>query len=105
MTLVERILETEDYDSLVKELSAPFYVVKYLVFSTGNRPYGGGGWSRRAKYRPAPEVVSLKTDDVVFNGKSVFVRGVRRLRLNVWQADGTPIRIDYPDLKFESDGL
>ncbi len=97
-------LNDEDFD--IKDVEHEFrYLVKYLVFPTGNRPYGGGGWSRMARHRPAPEVRSMQTNDVIFKGKSVFVNGVRRLKVNVWNPDGSPVRIDYPDLSFSSDEL
>jgi len=81
----------------------PLYKVKYLVFPVGNRPYGGGGWSRRAKYRPLPEVVSVVTPEVTFSGKKVIVNGVTRLKCNVWfyGKPEKPLRIDYPDIPYE----
>lgn len=80
----------------------PAYTAKYLVFQVGNRPYGGGGWSRSARHRPLPKVITRKTDNVVFQGKSVIIDGVRRLKANVWDFTGQPLRLDYPDLKFDA---
>jgi hypothetical protein len=92
------LLEMDDVDvqPYLDELKS---TVKYLVFPAGNRPYGGGGWSRKARHRPLPEVVTVRTDDISYTGKSVIICGVRRLKCNIWDAFGTPVRIDYPELK------
>ena len=76
------------------------YRVKYLVFQSGQGPYGSGGWSRNARHRPQPTVVTKDTDSVFFQGKSVIVDGVRRLKCNVWDALKKPVRIDYPELEY-----
>lgn len=106
MTESEIPLDDQDFDDDVKDvIREPRYIVKYLVFPIGNRAYGGGGWSRRARSRPAPEVISLRTDDVIFNGKSAIINGIRRLKANIWSVDGSPIKIDYHDLDLKSDEL
>jgi len=94
--LLEYDQEMEDFIS-----GALSYKVKYLVFQTGTGPYGSGGWSRYAKHRPQPTIVFKQTPNVKFVGKSVFVDGVRRLKANVWDWSGKPVRIDYPDLRLE----
>ena len=99
--IIAALLEDEDDDVDVKQLTSG-YRVKYLVFATGTGPYGGGGWSRNARHRPQPEIVTKDTNDVQFVGKSVIVNGVRRLKCNVWNAGGKPIRTDYPDLRYEA---
>lgn len=80
---------------------SPLFVVKYLIYPVGNRPYGGGGWSRHAKYRPRPEEVRVETRNLAFSSTGpVLVNGVRRQKLNIWDCYGNPLRLDYPDLKF-----
>jgi len=81
------------------------YVAKWLEFPVGNRAYGGGGWSRRAKYKPKPELVTIKTTNVQFSGKSVIVNGIRKLKLNLYYSDGTPIREDYYNISFNTEDL
>jgi len=100
--IVDRLLETDEVSSDAQRYLGDLgdYTVKYLEFPVGNRAYGGGGWSRNARHRPAPEERTVKTKDVVFKGKSVIINGTqRRLKANVWDWQGKPVRIDYPDLK------
>lgn len=99
--LVGRLLEGDSLKGFFKDQRRRF-TVKYLVFPVGNRAYGGGGWSRNARHRPAPEIVEVKDAVVELKGRSVIVNGVRRLKCNVWDGLGKPIRIDYPDLSFVS---
>jgi hypothetical protein len=70
----------------------------WLEFPCGNRFFGGGGWSRRAKHRPAPERREITTTDVVFTtGKSVLISGIRKLKVNIFKAaTGEIVRADYP---------
>ena len=69
----------------------------WLEFPAGNRAFGGGGWSRRAKHRPAPERREIFTRDVIFTtGKSVLVEGQRKLKINIFSAKGEILRADYP---------
>lgn len=70
----------------------------WLEFPARNRAFGGGGWSRRAKRRPAPERRELITSDVIFTtGQSVIVAGQRKLKLNLFvAATGEVVRADYP---------
>lgn len=72
--------------------------VVWLEYPIGNRSYGGGGWSRRAKSRPAPERRELITRDVVITtGRSVIVAGQRKIKINLFNAaTGAVIRADYP---------
>jgi len=81
------------------------YVAKWYEFPTGNRSYGGGGWSRKAKYKPKPELVSVITDDIKIIGKSVYVNGIRKIKLNLYTITGDPIREDYYDINFDSETL
>jgi putative NIF3 family GTP cyclohydrolase 1 type 2 len=81
------------------------YIVKWLEFPTGQGPYGGGGWSSRAKHRPKPIVKSVQTSNVIFDKKSIYVNGIRKLKVNVYQLNGTPIREDYPNIKFQDNNL
>ena len=81
------------------------YIVKWLEFPTGNRSYGGGGWSKRAKYKPKPELITIKTSHIKFQGKSVIVNGNRKLKLNIYELDGTPIREDYYNIRFDTENI
>lgn len=79
-------------------------IIKYLSFPVGNRPYGGGGWSKYAKYRPLPELVILKLNNnqIKFSNKSVYINGERKLKLNIFTNKGKTIRLDYPDIGFRT---
>ena len=60
--------------------------------------HGSGGWSRRAKHRPTPRWETVETQDVRIEGKSIYVNGVRRLKLNIVDAEtGEVLRVDYPN--------
>jgi hypothetical protein len=79
-------------------------IVKYLIFPRGNRPYGGGGWSSSAKNRPLPELVikNLPNSQIRFVGKSVFINGERKLKVNVFTNRGKIIRQDYGNIGFKT---
>lgn len=71
---------------------------QWIEFPVGNRAYGGGGWSRKAKSRPAP-VVREGIGEAIEKGKSLIVAGQRKLKLNAWCMEGGHVvRRDYPDL-------
>jgi hypothetical protein len=70
----------------------------WYEFPTGNRAYGAGGWSRHAKHRPAPVLVRhiVRGSQIKAKGKSIFVNGIRKLKLTiVVQTTGQIIREDY----------
>ena len=89
----------------------------WYEYPTGNRPNGGGGWSRRAKYRPLPERVEVITSDVIIQqgdkrvispvdgfdinlGASVYVNGKRKLKLNLYHYEsGRCLIRDYENLE------
>jgi hypothetical protein len=52
-----------------------------------------------------PEVRSVITSDIHSEGKSIYVNGIRKLKLNIWEKDGTPIRIDYRNIQFDTNQL
>ena len=59
----------------------------------GQGPFGSGGYSRSAKHKPLPRVVTAKGDDL-----SAPVAGKTRRKLTVFNLDTTPptlIRRDY----------
>lgn len=61
--------------------------------------YGSGGWSRHAKHRPQPKLVE-RVAKVTFNGKSVQIGGVRKLKVNLFDLiECKVIRSDYPKIK------
>ena len=72
------------------------YPAYYYVYPTGNRAYGGGGWSRRAKRRPKPELVRIAPAIVETHGKSVYLDGVRKLKVTLIASTGEVVREDYP---------
>lgn len=82
-------------------------IVKYLEFPIGNRAYGAGGWSRNAKCRPAPElkILNLSKNQIKFSGKSVFIAGIRKLKVNIFTNGGKTIRADYPEIGFRTDTI
>lgn len=76
------------------------FVVQWFELPTGNRAFGGGGWSRGARRRPAPEKTQQRVTRLEFKGKSVIVEGRRKLRLNIYDAaQDSWIRMDYPELR------
>lgn len=76
------------------------FVIQWLNFPKGNRAYGGGGWSKSARHRPLPEPFQQVVKEYSTTGKSVIVDGVRKLKLNIFDAkDKKWVRCDYPDLK------
>lgn len=79
----------------------------WLEYPTGNRAFGGGGWSRMAKSRPMPERTEIITTDVVFtSGKSVIVEGLRKIKVNIFKAaTGEIVRADYPVYGLTNFGL
>lgn len=71
--------------------------IYYYDYPTGNRPYGGGGWSSRAKHRPAPVLVIRETLNPRTSGKSVLFDGIRKLKCTIVRCrDGAVLREDYP---------
>jgi hypothetical protein len=79
-------------------------IIKYLSFPVGNRPYGGGGWSKNAKYKPSPEVKTLNVNrgDIKYKNKSVFIHGLRKLKVNIFTNRGKVLRQDYPQIEFDT---
>jgi hypothetical protein len=73
------------------------HLIYYYEYPTGNRPYGGGGWSSRAKRRPAPVLTIKEIRNPTLSGKSVLFEGIRKLKCTiVRKRDGSIIREDYP---------
>ena len=83
-------------------LSKKTYTAKWLEFPKTGR---SGGWSRYAKHKPQPVLVTVNTTNVSMEGKSVYVDGVRKLKLNLYYSDGTPIREDYYNISFADDKI
>ena len=80
-------------------LSKKTYTAKWLEFPKTGR---SGGWSRYAKHKPQPVLVTVNTTNVSMEGKSVYVDGVRKLKLNLYYSDGTPIREDYYNISYNN---
>jgi hypothetical protein len=71
--------------------------IYYYDYPTGNRAFGGGGWSSKAKSRPAPMLVIKETLNPEIKGKSVLFDGVRKLKCTIVRSrDGAILREDYP---------
>jgi hypothetical protein len=69
----------------------------YYEYPTGNRAYGGGGWSSRARHRPAPVLTIKETKNPALSGKSVLFDGIRKLKCTIVRCrDGAVLREDYP---------
>jgi len=69
----------------------------YYDYPTGNRAFGGGGWSSRARHRPAPVLTIKETKNPRLSGKSVLFDGIRKLKCTIVRCrDGSVIREDYP---------
>lgn len=78
------------------------FLIQWLEFPTGNRAYGGGGWSRGAKYRPAPEPVQQVVTMYQKLGKSVLIGNMRKLKINIFDATSNEwVRCDYPGMMKE----
>jgi hypothetical protein len=73
------------------------HLVYYYDYPTGNRPFGGGGWSSRARHRPAPVIVIRETLNPQLHGRSVLFDGIRKLKCTIVRCrDGSVLREDYP---------
>lgn len=71
--------------------------IYYYDYPIGNRPYGGGGWSSRARHRPAPVLVIRETRNPQIHGKSVLFDGIRKIKCTIVRCrDGAVLREDYP---------
>lgn len=71
--------------------------IYYYDYPTGNRPYGGGGWSAHAKHRPAPVLVIREILNPELRGKAVLFDGVKKLKCTIVRCrDGAIMREDYP---------
>lgn len=69
----------------------------YYEYPTGNRAFGGGGWSSRARHRPAPVLTIKETKNPALSGKSVIFDGIRKLKCTIVRCrDGAVLREDYP---------
>lgn len=79
-------------------------IIKYLEFQRGNRPYSAGGWSKNAKHKPLPVLVTrnVKSSDIKYSGKSVFIEGNRKLKVNIFTNKGKVLRQDYSDIGFKT---
>lgn len=73
------------------------YRIFFYEYPTGNRPYGGGGWSAHAKHRPAPVLVIREILNPELRGKAVLFDGVKKLKCTIVRCrDGAIMREDYP---------
>ena len=73
------------------------HLIYFYEYPTGNRPYGGGGWSRHAKRKPAPVLTIREVLNPKLHGKSVIFDGLRKLKCTIVRKnDGAIVREDYP---------
>ncbi|MAK37178.1 MAG: hypothetical protein CMC15_13580 [Flavobacteriaceae bacterium] len=75
-----------------------------------NNRYGGGGWSRGARSRPLPQLVSVNPSKVVLSGKSVIltVNGeeIRKLKVTlIRDRTAEVVREDYEIDRIKRDSL
>ena len=68
--------------------------VYWFEYPKGRLPYGRGGWSKQAKYRPRPVLKTATTDQIKESGRSVIVDGKRKLKVTIIQ-NGKIVREDY----------
>ena len=68
--------------------------VYWLEYPKGRMPYGRGGWSKQAKYRPRPVLKTANMDQIEESGKSIIVAGKRKLKATIIQ-NGKIVREDY----------
>lgn len=110
-SVVNVLLDSEDELSpeevqgfIDQAVNTPPYVAKYLAFKAGTGPYGSGGWSRNAKHRPQPTVVTKLANSIKYSAGSRFwnIDGINKRKVNIWKSNGEPIEISYPDIKFDS---
>jgi hypothetical protein len=86
--------------ALESEFLRGVFLVQWLEYPVGNRAYGGGGWSSRAKHRPAPEAFQEVVDSIEIRGRSAVVCGTRKLKLNIYDMKNRKwLRTDYPDMR------
>jgi hypothetical protein len=79
-------------------------IIKWFEYPTNQGSNGSGGWSKNAKHRPQPVVMTkiINGPDFSIKGKSVYFNGIRKLKCNVWGEDGGVIRKDYAELNYET---
>lgn len=86
------------------ELTAVGLVVYWYDYPAGQGAYGSGGWSRHAKHRPHPVLVTKRPQAVEFSGKSVIVDGIRKLKCTiVRESTGEVLRQDYELARIQRD--
>ena len=79
------ILDAILHAALVARCAGRLLTCSWLTYDQ-HGAYGSGGWSRHAAHRPLPRLESVTTADVIFKGKSVYVNGQRKLKLNIADA-------------------
>ena len=85
-------------DNNEEKLRGNFLAV-YLEFPQGkNNRFGAGGWSSKAREKPRPQLIYHYPKSVSIKGKSVFLDGMRKLKVNLVRlSTGKTMRWDYPD--------
>jgi len=87
------------------------FTAYWYDYPTGqNNRYGGGGWSRGARSRPQPQLVSASPSKVVLSGKSVILtindEEVRKLKVTlVRDSTAEVVREDYEIGRIKRDSL
>ncbi len=79
-------------------------VVYWYDYPAGRGAYGSGGWSRHARHRPQPVLVTRRPQAIEYSGKSVIVDGLRKLKATiVRESTGEILRQDYELARIQRD--
>ena len=83
------------------------FTAYYYEYPSGqNSRFGAGGWSRDAKSRPMPRLVTKNPDKIEIKGKSAILDGERKLKVTIIRnTTGEVIREDYELSRILKDAL
>ena len=73
------------------------FTAYYYEYPTGqNNSFGAGGWSRGARSRPMPRLVTKNPSRIEIKGKSAILDGERKLKVTlIRDSTGEVVREDY----------
>ena len=90
----------------IETLRGKFTAYYYEYPAGQNNRFGAGGWSRGAKSRPMPRLVTKNPDKIEIKGKSAILDGERKLRVTIIRnTTGEVIREDYELSRILKDAL
>lgn len=82
------------------------FTAYYYEYPTGQGTYGSGGWSRNAKHRPYPVLITANPRSIEIKGKSVYLDGKRKRKVTIVRnTNGEVIREDYELSRIKKDTL